>query len=66
MLKYGTFPVARCVTHPDDGDVIAEICRGDRNVTIVFTACVCVYVCVCVCVSFVNKTHSVIACNEQH
>jgi hypothetical protein len=39
-LKYDTLPVPWCVTHPDDGDVIAETCRRDRNVTIVFNVCV--------------------------
>jgi hypothetical protein len=42
---------------PDDGDVIAEICRRDRNYTVVST--------VCAYVGFVSKTYIVMAPNEK-
>jgi hypothetical protein len=34
---FNVFYIAPCVTHCDDSDVIAEICRRDRNVTLLST-----------------------------
>jgi len=54
---FNMFQITWCVILPDDGDVLSKACRRGRSCTVTYN--------VCAYIGFVNKTHILIARNEQ-